>query len=289
MKILKFINSNFSYLLWFCLYFTIAWMIFGGNLTSFIVVSLVYGISIGIALSPAGEALLHIIENIREPQTEQEKKYLLPIFEEVYEYAKEANPKLNTGIRLYVMDAMYVNAFAIGRQTVAVTRGAIETLTREELKGVIAHEIGHITHGHTKALLLSVIGNFFFSIIVLIFRLMFWVVQTISNIVSHFSILGTFFSFFTFLTRMCMELSIFVFINLSEVILAINSRKNEIEADTFAYEIGYGKEMIACLYIFQKISMDTSMKLREKLKSTHPHTGYRIQHLEQLENEAVGT
>jgi len=283
----KFLNSNFSYILWFVIYFSIAWIIFGANLRSFILVFLVYGVSISVALSPVGEVILQITQDCREPNTEQEKNYLLPMFEEVYEYAKEVNPKLNSGIKLYIMDAMYINAFAIGRKTVTVTRGAIESLTADELKGVIAHELGHITHGHTKALLLSFIGNIFFSIIVWVFKAMFYVVQTISNIVAHFSLVGTLFSFLTLLLRLGMDLSVFVFINLSEVILALNSRKNEIEADTFAYTVGYGKEMISTLYLFQKITVDAGMKLSEKMKASHPHTAYRIAHLEKLEDEAI--
>jgi len=287
MRALKFIGYNISYVMWFVLYFSIAWIIFGADLRSFIFVGLIYGVSIGIALSPVGEIILQLTENCREPQTEREINYLQPLFEEVYEYAREVNPKLNRSIKLYIMDAMYVNAFAIGRKTVALTRGAIETLSPDELKGVIAHELGHITHGHTKALLLSLIGNFFFSVIVWIFRLMFFVTQLISNIVAHFSILGTFFSFLTFFLRIILDSCVFVFINLSQVILSSNGRLNEIQADIFAHEIGYGRELISCLYLFQKISMNAELKLTEKLKASHPHTAYRIMYLEQLENQTA--
>ena len=80
----------------------------------------------------------------------------------------------------------------------------------------------------------------------------------------------------------------FVFINLSEMILASNSRTNEIQADIFAYEIGYSRGLISCLYLIQRISMNTKVKLTERLKSSHPHTAYRIACLEQLEeNEAT--
>ena len=44
-----------------------------------------------------------------------------------------------------------INAFAAGwnvsSSVVAVTRGALETLTRDELQGVIAHEFSHILNG----------------------------------------------------------------------------------------------------------------------------------------------
>src|SRR4030095_9816283 len=44
-----------------------------------------------------------------------------------------------------------INAFAAGLEpanaVVAVTRGAVELLTREELQGVLAHEFSHILNG----------------------------------------------------------------------------------------------------------------------------------------------
>ena len=121
----KFITSNALYLLWFALYIFIAWAVLGATLIAFFIVLAIYAVSITVALSPIGEQLLRLTENCRRPATEQEKEYLMPLFEEVYESAKIANPNLNKGIQLYIMDGMYVNAFAIGRETVAVTRGAM--------------------------------------------------------------------------------------------------------------------------------------------------------------------
>ncbi|SDK59624.1 heat shock protein HtpX [Maridesulfovibrio ferrireducens] len=59
----------------------------------------------------------------------------------------------NAGIpapRLYVVDQDSPNAFATGRNpenaVVAITSGIMRILTPEELRGVIAHEIGHIAN-----------------------------------------------------------------------------------------------------------------------------------------------
>jgi len=118
MWFIRFLRSNVFYILWFLLYFGFAWVIFGGNLNSFIIVSIIYGVSMTVALSPIGEVILRFFEGCRPPATEEEKSYILPLFDEVYQNAKETNPSLNNGIKIYIMDAMYVNAFAIGRKTV---------------------------------------------------------------------------------------------------------------------------------------------------------------------------
>ncbi len=62
------------------------------------------------------------------------------------------------GVRVpevYVMDGERgINAFAAGWDTsgavVAVTRGTLETLTRDELQGVVAHEFSHILNGDMR-------------------------------------------------------------------------------------------------------------------------------------------
>lgn len=62
----------------------------------------------------------------------------------------------NAGIptpRLYWTQDPSPNAFATGRSpskgVVAVTRGLLQTLDRREIRGVLAHEIGHIAHRDT--------------------------------------------------------------------------------------------------------------------------------------------
>ncbi|MEX2217834.1 MAG: M48 family metallopeptidase [Phycisphaerales bacterium] len=52
--------------------------------------------------------------------------------------------------RVYLIDDTAMNAFATGRDprhgAVAITRGLREKLTRDELQGVMAHEMAHIRH-----------------------------------------------------------------------------------------------------------------------------------------------
>ncbi len=64
-------------------------------------------------------------------------------------------PKIN------IVDDAQLNAFASGinRQsyTVTVTRGLLDTLTDEELEGVIGHELTHIRHRDTRLLVTSIV------------------------------------------------------------------------------------------------------------------------------------
>ncbi|WP_133140130.1 zinc metalloprotease HtpX [Legionella genomosp. 1] len=61
--------------------------------------------------------------------------------------------------KVYIVDTPVPNAFATGRSpehaSVAVTTGILSRLSQEELTGVLAHEISHVTHRDT---LISVIA-----------------------------------------------------------------------------------------------------------------------------------
>ncbi len=52
--------------------------------------------------------------------------------------------------KIYIMHSSMINAFATGKDpqhaAICLTTGAIEKLNREELEGVIGHEIGHIVN-----------------------------------------------------------------------------------------------------------------------------------------------
>lgn len=81
--------------------------------------------------------------------------------------------------KIYIINEMQLNAFATGRDkshaVVAVTRGLLQRLDKNELQGVLAHELSHI--GNKDMLLgtvivilagvVSILSNFFF-------RLSFW-------------------------------------------------------------------------------------------------------------------
>jgi heat shock protein HtpX len=61
--------------------------------------------------------------------------------------------------KVFIMDNPQPNAFATGRNpehgAVAVTTGLLERLNRDELAGVLAHELGHIKHRDTLTMTIT--------------------------------------------------------------------------------------------------------------------------------------
>jgi heat shock protein HtpX len=77
-----------------------------------------------------------------KPLPKSENPQLYAMVEELAMKMKIPMPKL------YITPAVQANAFATGRDpqhaSVAVTQGILRTLSKEELRGVLAHELGHV-------------------------------------------------------------------------------------------------------------------------------------------------
>ena len=282
-NILDFIKSNILYIIWSIVNFTISFLILGANGYSFAICLVLYAISLTVALSPLGEWILRLINGVRKLYTRREKDYLIPLFEEICEDVKQDYPNL-PDLEICIMDSLTVNACAMGRHTIAVTRGAVETFTEDELKGVLLHEIGHIVHGDTKATLLNMIGNGLFSIGVITVKCALLILDLV--LIPFFKRTGGITVLISSIIHFVFDILLIGFTLAGNIILSINSRENEYRADRFAFENGYGEELISALYLLQKMSLGENMKLVQRMQASHPHIAKRIGRLEHLEEKA---
>ena len=103
------------------------------------------------ALSAGGSAVAESLGGrlVNPGSADAQERKLLNVVEEMSIASGVPMPKV------YVMDQESgINAFAAGHTTsdaaVAVTRGCIQTLNRDELQGVIGHEFSHILNGDMR-------------------------------------------------------------------------------------------------------------------------------------------
>lgn len=78
---------------------------------------------------------------------------------------------------VYILPANQINAFAAGlspqNAVVAITQGALVKLNRDEIQGVIAHELGHIYNGDMKiSMRLAAMVMGFFFVLYIAFRML---------------------------------------------------------------------------------------------------------------------
>ena len=81
--------------------------------------------------------------------------------------------------KIYIINADYMNAFASGYSErsamVAITKGLLKKLDRDELTAVMAHELSHIRHGDIKlTLMASVLSNLILIMIDTLFYQLFF-------------------------------------------------------------------------------------------------------------------
>ena len=120
-----------------------------------------------------GESVLLASANAREVSHEEAPQLYNVVEEMRISAALPAMP------RVFIIDTPVPNAFAVGlkpeRACVAVTTGLLERLSRDELQGVIAHELGHISNRDT--LFMTLAGVTLGAIVLLAdagMRMMFW-------------------------------------------------------------------------------------------------------------------
>jgi heat shock protein HtpX len=123
--------------------FAIGYAVFGspaGGVGTTVVALALGGLS-GVGTYFAGDSLVLTASAAREVSQEQAPQ----LFNVVREMSVAANVPMP---RVYVIDDTAPNAFATGRDpahaSLAITTGLLEKLDREELQGVIGHEMSHV-------------------------------------------------------------------------------------------------------------------------------------------------
>lgn len=226
------------------------------------------------------ERILRKCESVRRVATNTEKERLYPLFKEVYQKAIAENILIGKNVKLYIVDSMEVNAFIIGRNTLTITRGALKMLTNEEIKGLMAHEFGHLSNydGVTAILI-----NFCTTIYLLTFIITSFILTFLENL---------FINELKFISEICgvinlvIQLPIKVVYLIFILIVSGGSRKTEYKADTYACRLGYQEELKSALYKLYNMQISDRKKgLIENLQRSHPVLAYRIERLEDVTTE----
>lgn len=125
-----------------------------GNLYFGLILALVFGFAYGLIAYFAGGNMLMALAGAK-PVTKKEYPYLYHTVEGLALAAGVPTPKA------YVIDDPAPNAFATGRDpehgAVAVTTGLLQKLNREELEGVLAHEIAHIRYYDIRSMMIAAV------------------------------------------------------------------------------------------------------------------------------------
>ena len=233
----------------------------------------------------------------RPLQAEEERLY--PAIEELL---KRAGSKRE--VRIWIDESKEMNAYATGYHTIAVTRQLLERLSPGELRGVLAHELGHLLSGDTAVaaafataglLPQAVYGIYRFGVVFVRKVLTISVVQTSRGAirVSRVSFVWVVAVLLCFgyllyrahLLKAIIPVTIFVllFAVLNRVfrfLALMLSRLAEYRQDAFAFQLGYGDELRRALGKLAESGEPEVNRYFIVMHSTHPVIFNRIRKLE---------
>ena len=202
----------------------------------------------------------------------EEEAYLRNILDDICEKAGLDS----SAYSLYVSDAEMFNAWAIGGGHITVTRALLHNFPPEEVKGILAHEVGHLENGDTRWGLLRYGIGWFGNVIVAVYNL--FIIFT--AFIRFIPIIGLIWSVFAFMItiqyyalRFFLELPLWL-------ISQFGSRQNEYEADQFACDIGFGRELLSGLIRLDYFYRSEKQNPLAALFSDHPDTAKRITRIE---------
>jgi heat shock protein HtpX len=125
-----------------------------GNIALGITITLIIGIIYSLIAYFSGRNMVMALAKAK-PVTKREYPHLYHTVEGLSLAAGIPTPKC------YVIESKALNAFATGRNlensAVAVTTGLLEKLNREELEGVMAHEIAHVKNRDIRTMMLAAV------------------------------------------------------------------------------------------------------------------------------------
>ena len=176
-----------------------------------------------------------------------------------------------------------LNAFACGGHLVVVTSYAIDTLPRDELSGVLAHELSHHLGSHTVAL---TIGHWLSLPVFILARIGFFLqnvataaTRTFARRSSSLTVIGQLAS------TLLMAVS-WIFLSgllLSNAIANVVGRNAELQADRRAVTMGFGRPLASALRrVINERRGERPTTLRERLAATHPPARTRVAQIEAL-------
>lgn len=193
---------------------------------------------------------------------------------------------VNRKLKLYRNNDVRVNAAAFGFNTIGLTGGVLATASDEELKGIISHEVGHISHyDFVYQVLLFSMESFGYRCLYGIFLIPALIFGIIGSMV--FALVPA----LGFVGELIAKIWWAVYKLLHRIIYGISriadvniNKYAEYRCDTYAVRYGCGEGLLSFLRRLKRTEDVYSERptFTEYIMSTHPSTEKRIERLEKL-------
>lgn len=178
---------------------------------------------------------------------------------------------------LYVSHQDVYNAFALGK-TITFFYPMLRDFPQDEITAIMAHEMGHIRHGHTKTLLFCTGMDWFTNVIAFVFN----TVSFFCRLLVFIPFLGWVLNIFVFFVTLIYNMLNMLTYLPSFLISRFGSRQNEYQADAYAAELGYGPALASSLMRLEEATGNQKMNIFQKIACDHPDTEARVKAIRKI-------
>ena len=184
---------------------------------------------------------------------------------------------------LAVLPSGDLNAFACGGHLVVVTTYAVDALPRDELSGVLAHELSHHLGLHTVALTL---GQWLSIPVLLLARVGFFLQNVASAAVASYASHSSAITALGKVVAALLTAVSWVFLSgllLSNALANIVGKNAEFQADRRVVDMGFGRPLAMALRrVVADSGAERPITWRERLETTHPPARTRVARIDAL-------
>jgi Zn-dependent protease with chaperone function len=233
-------------------------------------------------LRPVQVALLAPLLGARRP-TRDERARLDTAWRSVLQAAHVSDRRYV----VVVLPSDELNAFACGGNLVVVTTTALETLPRDELAGVLAHELSHHLGFHTIALTVTQ----WLSVPVLaLARIGFFLHNVAEAATTSFASNSSLLTAIGLLVGAMLRVAAWIFLSgllLTNAVANLAGRFSEFEADERAIRLGFGQQLSNALRRTMSAGGgDRPRSWQERLNATHPPALTRVARIDAIRRNA---
>lgn len=235
------------------------------------------------------DLFLFFRSNIRKPIRLEEER-LQRCMNDVLQRA--GFPDGKQSVRLLVEENLDMNAFAIGYNSIALTRGIMDQMTDDELKGILAYELGRLKSKEGMISMAFAMTSYLPKIIEWVYRtarMQLFVLRRVSPAAMLVCLL--FLGYFLYnADLLLLVLCLYPFAKLFSLvgrmfrfILMQVSRHAEYKQDHYTYQLGYGAELRQALFKLTLNGAQPANRYFIIMNNTYPVIYERIRRLERLE------
>lgn len=245
---------------------------------SLIISTLVYGITVLIMISPVGEVIVRLFCGAKTIERRDWQNKLNIVMQSIKTSAESRNISIPEEIKIFYISSPIPNCFSIGK-SICLSSALLDS-DISVIKGCVAHETAHLVSHDSVASLLVNIGNLpMMAILALLQGL-----SSINRFTSMFnrSIIIGLIHFFVAAILFVPRIILRVFLGITRLIMSVGSRQKEFEADRFAVEMGFGRELRHALLQTDFESQTETRGLWQNLISAHPSVHERVGIIDRL-------